>query len=116
MYAYLALSSLFSMEPWTAMEKALLQCGGDTSSCPGSYPTTACLEFHIGCRLGRELLNLFLPPVSMEPWTAIKKALPQCDGDTSSCPCPYPMAPCPQCHRLLARPKTFHLILVYTYL
>ena len=33
-----------------------------------------------------------LPPVSMEPWTAIKKTLPQCDSETNSCPGPYPMA------------------------
>ena len=36
--------------------------------------------------------------VSMEPWTTIKKALPQCGGDTNSCPDPYPMVACPQCH------------------
>ena len=37
------------------------QCGGDTSSCPGPYPTTACAEFHIGSRLGRELFTLLSP-------------------------------------------------------
>ena len=32
-------------------------------------------------------------------WTAIKKkALPQCDGDTSSCLGPYPRAICPKFH------------------
>ena len=46
------------MEPWTAIKKGLPQCGGDTSSCPGPYPTAACPEFHIGCRLGRELFTL----------------------------------------------------------
>ena len=45
-----------SMEPWTAIKKALPQCGGDTSSCLGTYPTAACSELHIGC-----------------PWTVIKK-------------------------------------------
>ena len=28
------------------------------SSCPGPYPTAACPEFHLGCRLGRELFTL----------------------------------------------------------
>ena len=44
-----------SMEPWARTKKAL-QYSGDTSSCLGPYLTAACLEFHIGCRLGRELL------------------------------------------------------------
>ena len=43
-----------SMEPWPATKKALHQCEGDTSSCPGPYPTAACPEFHISCSLGRE--------------------------------------------------------------
>ena len=34
----------------------------------------------------------------MAPWTAIKKPLPQCGGDTSSCPNPYPMGACPEFH------------------
>ena len=25
-------------------------CGGDASSCPGSYPTAAFPEFYVGCR------------------------------------------------------------------
>ena len=33
---------------------------------------------------------------SMEPWTVIKKALPQCSGDTSSCLGRYPTAACPE--------------------
>jgi hypothetical protein len=33
----------------------------------------------------------------IEPWNVMKKALPQCGGDTSSCSDPYPMAACPQC-------------------
>ena len=47
-----------SMDPWAAIKKASQECGGDTSSCPGPYPTTACPEFTIGCRLGRELFTL----------------------------------------------------------
>ena len=41
---------LLSMEPWTATKKVLSysQCGGDTSSSPGPYPTAACPEFHVG--------------------------------------------------------------------
>ena len=27
-------------------------CGDDTSFCPGPYPTAACLEFHVGSKLG----------------------------------------------------------------
>ena len=36
-------------EPWAATKKALSfsQCGGDTSSCPGPYPTAACPKFHV---------------------------------------------------------------------
>ena len=36
--------------------------------------------------------------VSMEPFTAIKNALSQCGGDTSSCPGPYHTTTCPQYH------------------
>jgi hypothetical protein len=36
---------------------SLLVCG-DTSYCPGPYPTSACPEFHIRYRLGRELFTL----------------------------------------------------------
>ena len=39
-----------------------------------------------------------LLPMSMEPWIAISKGLPQCVVDTSSCPGPYPIAAYPQCH------------------
>ena len=39
-----------------------------------------------------------LLPVSMESWTAIKKALSQCSDDTNFCPGPYPMAVFPQRH------------------
>ena len=46
-----------SMEPWDATKKAFQQCVGDTSSCPGHYPTAAFPEFHVGCRLGRELFT-----------------------------------------------------------
>ena len=42
-----------SMEPWAATKKALHQCGGDTSSCPGPYPTVTCPEFHVCCRLNQ---------------------------------------------------------------
>ena len=42
------------MVPWAAIKKASQKCGGDTSSCPGPYPTAACP----GCRLGRELFTL----------------------------------------------------------
>ena len=31
---------------------------GDTSSCPGPYPTVACPEFQVGCRLCQELFIL----------------------------------------------------------
>ena len=41
-----------SMEPSAATKKALHYCEGDTSSCPGSYLTAVCSEFHIGWRLG----------------------------------------------------------------
>ena len=44
-----------SVDPWAAN---LHQCGGDTSPCPGPYPTAACLEFEVGCRLDRELFSL----------------------------------------------------------
>ena len=44
------------------------------------------------------LLDRMLPPVSMESWTAIKKVLPQCGGDSSSRLGPYPKAACPKCH------------------
>ena len=47
-----------STELWTAMKKALPQCGDDMSSCPGLYPTVACPQCHMGCRLGQELLTL----------------------------------------------------------
>jgi len=47
-----------SMDSWAAIQKASQECGGDTSSCPGPYPTAACPEFNIGCRLGRELSTL----------------------------------------------------------
>ena len=43
------------MAPWTAIKKALPQCGGDTSSYAGPYPTAACPQCHIGCWLDREL-------------------------------------------------------------
>jgi len=47
-----------SMDPWGATQKALQERSGDTSSCPAPYPTVACLEFHFGCRLGRELFTV----------------------------------------------------------
>ena len=37
-----------SMDTWAAIKKASQECGGDTSSCPGPYPTAACPEYHIG--------------------------------------------------------------------
>ena len=46
------------MAPWAANKKPFHYCGGDTSSCPGPYPTTLCPEFHVNCRLGRELFTL----------------------------------------------------------
>ena len=33
-------------------------CGGDTSSYQGPYPTAACPEFHVSCRVGREIFTL----------------------------------------------------------
>ena len=47
------------MEPWTVIKKALPQCGSDASSCPGPYPTVAGPDFHVGCRLGKELFALY---------------------------------------------------------
>ena len=41
-----------SMDLWTATKKGLHSFGGDTSSCPGPYPTADYPEFHFGCRLG----------------------------------------------------------------
>ena len=35
------------MEPWAATKQALHQCGGNTSSCPDTYPMAACAEFHV---------------------------------------------------------------------
>ena len=46
------------MELWAATKETLYQYGGDTSSSPGPYPTAACPEFHVGCRLGREHFTL----------------------------------------------------------
>ena len=40
-----------------------------------------------------------LPPMSMEPWAATKKALHWCSGGTSSCPGPYPTAASPEFHK-----------------
>ena len=37
-----------SMDPRAATKKALHSCGGDTSSCPGPYPTTSCPVFQVG--------------------------------------------------------------------
>jgi hypothetical protein len=34
-------------------QKALPKCDGETFSCPGPYPTVACLDFRVGCRLGQ---------------------------------------------------------------
>ena len=34
----ICVQDLLSMEPWTAAKKAFSQCGGATSSCPGSQP------------------------------------------------------------------------------
>ena len=42
------------MAPW----RALYLCGGDTSPCPGRYPTTTCPEFNVGCSLDQELFTL----------------------------------------------------------
>ena len=42
-----------SMDKWAVIKKAFEECGGDTSSFLGHLP-----KFHIGCRLGRELLTL----------------------------------------------------------
>ena len=38
------------------------------------------------------------PPVSMEPWTATKKALHWCGGDISPCPDLYTTAACTEFH------------------
>ena len=61
-----------SMDPWAVIKKASQEYGGDTSSSLGPYPTAACPEFHIGCRLGRELFTL---PICCPrcPWAATKK-------------------------------------------
>ena len=42
-------------DPWAAIKKALHQCGGHTSSCPGPYPTDA---FHHA--LVKVYLTLFM--------------------------------------------------------
>ena len=47
--------------PWSHgmwPKKALQYCGGDTSSCPGPYPTAVCLEFNVDWGLGQELFSL----------------------------------------------------------
>ena len=56
-YSYAAAAPV-SMEPWTAIKKALPQC--NTSTCPGPYPMTACTEVHVGCKLGRERFTLLV--------------------------------------------------------
>jgi hypothetical protein len=56
-YSYAAAAPV-SMEPWTAIKKALPQC--NTSTCPGPYPMTACTEFLVGCKLGRERFTLLV--------------------------------------------------------
>ena len=45
----------------------------------------------------RQHIRMLLP-ISMDPWAAIKKVLHYCEGDTSSCPGPYPTAFCPKFH------------------
>ena len=35
------------MEPWAAAKKVLSQCGGATSSCPGSWPKVTCPECRV---------------------------------------------------------------------
>ena len=40
------------MDPWT------WAATGTTALCLGPYPTAACPEIHVGCRLGRELLSM----------------------------------------------------------
>ena len=45
-------------ESWIAIKMTLPQCGGDTSSCTGPYPTAACSQCHIGSLKDRELFNL----------------------------------------------------------
>ena len=52
-----------SMEPWAAIKKALLMCGGHISPCLGPYPTAAYPEFHVGCRLVGEFFTL---PIQFE--------------------------------------------------
>ena len=47
----------YSMDQWPATKKALHLCGGDTSFCPGPYPTAARPELLVGCKLGRELFT-----------------------------------------------------------
>ena len=50
-------TSVLPLTPWIhglrpATKKALHLCVDDTSSCSDPYPTVACPEFHVGCRLG----------------------------------------------------------------
>ena len=49
--------------------------GSDISPCPGFYPTAACPEFHIGCRLGREIfaLPVCCPRCPLKSWLRPKK-------------------------------------------
>ena len=46
------------VKPWAATEKALHLCRGDNNSGPVPYLAAACLEFHFGRRIGRELFTL----------------------------------------------------------
>jgi len=90
-----------SIGPWTVTRKALHECGGDTSSFPISYPTAACSEFPISCRIGRDLFTL---PVCCRrcPWN--RGLRPEKLHQTHSVaviPSPsilYPMATCPEFH------------------
>ena len=107
-----------SVKPWTAFKKGLYLYGGDTNSCPGLYPKAACPDFRIGYRLGKysHLAHMLLP-VSMEPWTMIKKALPLCGSDTSSYPGPTLSSLVPIVTSVVGYIKNFsHCPLIYMYI
>ena len=71
-------SAIQSMEPWAATKKALHYCGSDPRSCLSSSVPNGRLS-RFSCQLSASPrtfhLARMLPPMSMEPWIAIKKAL-----------------------------------------
>jgi hypothetical protein len=88
-----------SMESWTATKK--LYTSVALTPVPVGVPTQRPLVPSFTLVVGyAENFSSFpvLPPMSMEPWAAIKKALNLCGGDTSSFLGPYSTAACPEFH------------------